>query len=87
LEPSFSINPIITQKHSLQEEILEIIFIPSSLMIIIKVTKVLLIKEDPKAALNSEHDSYISFLTLYPQVVIPILLGVLASPLITTKVT
>jgi hypothetical protein len=56
-------------------------------MIIIKVTKVLLIKEDPKAALNSEHDSYISFLTLYPQVVIPILLGVLASPLITTKVT
>jgi hypothetical protein len=56
VEPSFSINPVITQKHSLQEGILEIIFIPSSLIIIIKVTKVLLIKEDPKVALNREHD-------------------------------
>jgi hypothetical protein len=42
--------------YSLQEEIPEIIIIPSSLIIIIKVTKVLLIKEDPKAALNHEHD-------------------------------
>jgi hypothetical protein len=65
VEPSFSINPVITQKHSLQEEIPQIIFIPSSLIIIIKVTKVLLIKEDPKATLNCEHDWYISFLTLY----------------------
>jgi hypothetical protein len=42
--------------YSLQEEILEIIIIPSSLTITIKVTKVLLIKEDPKAAHNREHD-------------------------------
>jgi hypothetical protein len=55
VETSFSINLVITQKHSLQEEIPEIIFILSSLIIIIKVTKVLLIKEDPKAALNREH--------------------------------
>jgi hypothetical protein len=41
--------------YSLQEEIPEIIIIPSSL-IIIKVTSVLLIKEDPKAALNHEHE-------------------------------
>jgi hypothetical protein len=40
--------------YSLQQEIPEIIIIPSSLIIIIKVTKVLLIKEDPKAALNRE---------------------------------
>jgi hypothetical protein len=38
--------------YSLQEEITEIIIIPSLLTIIIKVTKVLLIKEEPKAALN-----------------------------------
>jgi hypothetical protein len=37
--------------YSLQEEIREIIIIT----IIIKVSKVLLIKEDPKAALNSDH--------------------------------
>jgi hypothetical protein len=48
------INPIITQKHSLQEEIPEI-----RIIIIIanhdhKVIKILLIKEDPKAALNRE---------------------------------
>ena len=42
--------PNITQMYSLQEEILEIIIIT----IIIKVSKVLLIKEDPKAALNRE---------------------------------
>jgi hypothetical protein len=42
--------------YSLQEEIPEIIIIPSSLNIIINVTKVLLIKEDPRAALNREHD-------------------------------
>jgi hypothetical protein len=42
--------------YSLQEKIQEIIVIPSSLIIIVKVTKVLLIKEDPKAALNREHD-------------------------------
>ena len=42
--------------YSLQEEIPEIIIIPSSLIIIIKVTKVLLIREDPKAALNREHE-------------------------------
>jgi hypothetical protein len=41
--------------YSLQEKIQEIIVIPSSLIIIVKVTKVLLIKEDPKAALNREH--------------------------------
>jgi hypothetical protein len=40
--------------YSLQEEIPEIIIIPSLLNIIIKVSKVLLIKEDPKAALNRE---------------------------------
>jgi hypothetical protein len=38
--------------YSLQEEIPEIIIIPSSLIIIVKVTKVLLIKEDTKAALE-----------------------------------
>jgi hypothetical protein len=38
--------------YSLQEEILEIIIIT----IIIKVSKVLLIKEDPKDVLNREHD-------------------------------
>jgi hypothetical protein len=32
----------------------EVLSQPSSLIIIIKVTKVLLIKEDPKAALNRE---------------------------------
>jgi hypothetical protein len=42
--------------YSLLEKIPEIIIIPSSLIIIIKVTKFLLIKEDPKAALNREHD-------------------------------
>jgi hypothetical protein len=42
--------------YSLQEEIPEIIIIPSSLNIIINVTQVLLIKEDPRAALNREHD-------------------------------
>jgi hypothetical protein len=40
----------------LQEEIPEIIIIPSSLIIIMKVTKDLLIKEDPKAVHNREHD-------------------------------
>jgi hypothetical protein len=38
----------------LQEEIPDIKIITSLLTIIIKVTKVLLIKEDPKAALNRE---------------------------------
>jgi hypothetical protein len=38
--------------YSLQEEIPEIIIIA----IIIKVSKILLINEDPKAALNREHD-------------------------------
>jgi hypothetical protein len=47
--------------YSLQEEIPEIIIIPSSLIIIIKVIKILLIKEDLKAALNREHDRYTSF--------------------------
>jgi hypothetical protein len=41
--------------YSLQEEIPEIIIIPSSFIIIVKVTEVLLIKEDAKAALNREH--------------------------------
>jgi hypothetical protein len=49
------INSVITQIYSLQEELPEIIIISSSLIIIIKVTKILLIKEDPKAALNREH--------------------------------
>jgi hypothetical protein len=48
------INPVITRKHSLKEEIPEIRLISSLLTIIIKVSKVLLIKEDPKAALNRE---------------------------------
>jgi hypothetical protein len=38
----------------LQEEIPEVKIISSLLNIIIKVTKVLLIKEDPKATLNCE---------------------------------
>jgi hypothetical protein len=38
----------------LQEEVPKIKIITSLLTIIIKVTKVLLIKEDPKAALNRE---------------------------------
>jgi hypothetical protein len=42
--------------YSLQEEIPEIIIIPSLLNITIKVTKVLLINEDPKAILNRELD-------------------------------
>jgi hypothetical protein len=42
--------------YSLQEEIPEIIIIPSLLTITIKVTKVLLINEDPKAILNRELD-------------------------------
>jgi hypothetical protein len=42
--------------YSLQEEIPEIIIIPSSVIIIVKLTKILLIKEDHKAALNREHD-------------------------------
>jgi hypothetical protein len=46
------INPVITQKYSFQEEIPEIRVIT----IIIKVSKVLLIKEYPKTALNREHD-------------------------------
>jgi hypothetical protein len=50
-----AINPVITQMYPLQEEI------PESRIIIItinhhhKVSKILLIKEDPKAALNREH--------------------------------
>jgi hypothetical protein len=48
------INPVITQKYSLKEEIPEIGFITPLLTIIIKVTKVHLIKEDPKATLNRE---------------------------------
>jgi hypothetical protein len=44
-------NPVITHMYSLQEEIQEIIIIT-----IIKVSKVLLIKEDPKVAINGEHD-------------------------------
>jgi hypothetical protein len=43
--------------YSLLEEILEIII----LTIIIKVSKVLLITEDPKAALNRELGCYTSF--------------------------
>jgi hypothetical protein len=50
------INPVITQKYSLQEEILEtiVIFIIGNHHH--KVSRVILIKEDPKAALNREHD-------------------------------
>jgi hypothetical protein len=48
------IYPVISQKYSLKEEILEIRIISSLLTIIIKVTRILLIKEDPKAALNRE---------------------------------
>jgi hypothetical protein len=55
VEPSFNNKFSYYPNDSLQEEIPEIIIIPSSLIIIIKVTKVLLIKEDPKTALNREH--------------------------------
>jgi hypothetical protein len=50
------INPAITQKYSLQEEIPEIIIIIITTNHHHKVSKVILIKEDPKAALNLEHD-------------------------------
>jgi hypothetical protein len=50
------IYPVITQKYSLKEEIPEIRIISSLLTIIIKVTRILLIKEDPKATLNHELD-------------------------------
>jgi hypothetical protein len=48
------IYPVITQKYSLKEKIPEIRIISSWLTIIIKVTRILLIKEDPKADLNYE---------------------------------
>jgi hypothetical protein len=54
VEPSFINKPSYFPKVLLKEEIPEIRFITSLLTIIIKVTKVLLIKEDPKAALNGE---------------------------------
>jgi hypothetical protein len=50
------INLVITQKYSLQEEILEIRVITININHHHKVSRVLLIKEDPKAALNREHD-------------------------------
>jgi hypothetical protein len=50
------INPVITQKYSLKEEIPEIIVINITINHHHKVSKVLLIKEDPKAALNREHN-------------------------------
>jgi hypothetical protein len=50
------INSVITQKYSLQEEIPEPIVITITIIIIIKTSKVILIKEDPKATLNREHD-------------------------------
>jgi hypothetical protein len=54
VELGFRINPVITQKYSLKEEIPEIRSTTPLLTIIIKVTKVLLITEDPKDALNRE---------------------------------
>jgi hypothetical protein len=54
VEPSFSNKAIITLMYLLQEEIPEIIIIPSLLTIIIKLIKVLIIKEDPMAALDRE---------------------------------
>jgi hypothetical protein len=50
------INPVITQKYSLQDEIPETIVIIITINHHHKVSKVILIKEDPKAALNREHD-------------------------------
>jgi ribosomal protein L21 len=46
---------VITQKYSLQEEIPETIVITITINHHHKVSKVILIKEDPKAALNREH--------------------------------
>jgi hypothetical protein len=54
-KPSLIINPVITQKYSLQEEIPNIIVIIITINHHHKVSKVILIKEDPKAALNCEH--------------------------------
>ena len=51
---SLVINPVITQKYSLQEEIPYVIIIINTVNHHHKVSKVLLIKEDPKAALNRE---------------------------------
>jgi hypothetical protein len=50
------INPVIIQKYSLQDEIPETIVIIITINHHHKVSKVILIKEDPKAALNREHD-------------------------------
>jgi hypothetical protein len=50
------INPVITQKYSLQEEIPETTVIIVTINHHHKVSKVILIKEDPKAALYREHD-------------------------------
>jgi hypothetical protein len=56
VEPSFSNNSVITQKYSLKRRNIRDQIITSLLTIIIKVSKVLLIKEDPKADLNPELD-------------------------------
>jgi hypothetical protein len=49
------INLVITQKYSLQEEIPKTIVITITINHHHKVTKLILIKEDPKAALNREN--------------------------------
>jgi hypothetical protein len=55
-KPSFSNNPKLLPKwHSLQEEIPKTITISSTLIIIIKVSRVNLIKGAPKAAHNYEY--------------------------------
>jgi hypothetical protein len=56
-EPSFSNNPKLLPKwYSLQEKIPETIIIFIIISIIIKVSRVSLIKGAPKAAHNREHD-------------------------------
>ena len=55
-KPSFSNKLVVTQKYSLQEEISEIMIIIITINHHHKVSKVLLIKEDSKVALNREHD-------------------------------
>ena len=55
-KPSLVINLVIIHMYSLQEQIPEIIVITININHHHRVSKVLLIKEDPMAALNLEHD-------------------------------
>jgi hypothetical protein len=55
-KPSLVINLVIIHMYSLQEQIPEIIVITININHHHRVSKVLLIKEDPMATLNLEHD-------------------------------